>query len=158
MFNKHQNKLRNQTLNIKQTKGWKTNNIFIYNNAIYARNGQTNQSDEKQTTLKIYAIQIRIMNWQTYKPVGWITNQFLNKCYSTFSCLIIGKGQTNRLDEKQTNFGINSLLLHHCMIFKEQTNELDEKQTNFRCILHSCLKINQLLYNWCVIIGNGQTN
>ena len=30
---------------------------------------------------------------------------------------IIGKGQTNHLDEKQTNFWINSLLLHHYMIF-----------------------------------------
>ena len=37
----------------------------MYNNAIYARNGQTNQSDEKQTTLKIYAIHIEIMNLQT---------------------------------------------------------------------------------------------
>ena len=31
---------------------------------------------------------------------------------------IIGKGQTNHLDEKQTNFWINSLLLHHYMIFQ----------------------------------------
>ena len=44
--------------------------------------------------------------------------------------MIIGNGQTNQLDEKQTNFAIDATILY-MIIGNELTNQLDEKQTNF---------------------------
>ena len=38
------------------------------------------------------------------KQTSWMKNKLIFSIDATLHCMIIGKGQTNQLDEKRTNF------------------------------------------------------